>query len=52
MTESPRQELRDYVESGNLRRDLEHSSQLNQDAIDLLVRIARDYCAPRRRKSQ
>lgn len=47
---SPRQELKDYAESGRLRGILERSGQgLSQDACDLAVRVIQDYCADRRR---
>lgn len=47
---SPRQELKDYAESGRLRGILERSGQgLSEEAVDLAVRVIRDYCATRRR---
>lgn len=46
---SPRQELREYAERGNLRRDAERT--LSMEAADLLVSIVLRYCEPRRKRS-
>lgn len=45
---SPRQELREYVNEGNLRRDLERCSSLSGEAVDLVVRLAINYTEKRR----
>lgn len=48
--QSPRQELKSYAESGRLRGILERSGQgLSSEAIDLAIRVIRDYCTDRRR---
>lgn len=49
---SDRQDLKIYVESGNLRRDLERSGEAPQGAIDLAVHVIRMYCTDRQRKSR
>jgi len=49
MKDSPRKELGQFVSSGYLRSVLEmHRNDLSFEAIDLLVRIALNYCEPRK----
>lgn len=50
-TYTPRRELTDYVESGNLRQDLLRAGRLAPETIDLTVRVIRAYCSPRERKA-
>ncbi len=45
--ESPRRELGEYANSGNLRRDTE--GRVSAEAADLLVTVVLRYCEPRRR---
>ena len=45
---SPRKELGEYVETGQLR-DLLTDSDMTEEAIQLCVDVVRRYCEPRRR---
>lgn len=47
---SPRQELKEFSNNGNLRASLEGRCGLSFEAIDLLVNIALRYCDPPTRK--
>ena len=50
---SPRQELRGYAGSGNLRYAMQRTGicpQLSESALQLLVDLVMRYCEPRRRK--
>lgn len=49
---SPRQELGDFAESGDLRGVLERGASVSSAAIDLAVEVIRRYCEPRRRPTR
>lgn len=49
MSQSRRQELLEFAESGRLRDALQFA-RLSQEACDLLVDVAVRYCEPRRKR--
>lgn len=46
--QSPRKELDEYANSGNLRRDVH--GRISEEAEDLLIDVVRRYCEPRRNR--
>ncbi|HEU5463701.1 MAG TPA: hypothetical protein VFV82_06195 [Candidatus Binatia bacterium] len=47
--DSPRQRLRRFTDSGELRKALQNA-HLKDDAVDLAVLVVSRYCEPRQRR--